>query len=179
MNNTNSIFIFIYKSILFVSLIFLILSFFLSGQVQVGSQIAGYSSLILSVLMIIIILISMYYRVIKDAGVLSTMKTMITLIGAPLLLLGILGFSLYLVIAYYNIIVNGRISNGYYVFSYITTFLILLVSYLLYSNINSPEFEKTGRVPSTQNAFAYLISLVALSSTMIVSTILRYFTTDG
>jgi hypothetical protein len=175
----NNIFIFMYKSILFVSVIFLILSFFLSGHGQVGSLIAGYSSLILSIIMIIIMLVTISYKVVKDAGILSTMKTIFTSIGSPLLILAILGFSLYLVITYYNIIVNDRVANGYYVFSYITTFLILLVSYLLYSNINSPEFEKSGRLPSTQNAFAYLISLVALSSTMIVSTILRYFTTDG
>ena len=175
----NKIYIFTYKSILFVSLIFLILSFFLSGQVQVGALIAGYSMLILSMLIVIIMLVTISYKIIKDAGLFSTMKTLLTLVGSPLLLLAILGFSLYLVISYYNIIVDERVSNGYYVFSHITTFLILLVSYLLYSNINSPEFEKTGKLPSTQNAFAYLISLVALSSTMIVSTILRYFTTDG
>jgi hypothetical protein len=175
----NNLFIFMYKSILFVSVIFLILSFFLSGQVQIGAMIAGYSTLILSIIMIVILLVNISYKVIKDAGILSTMKTIFTLIGSPLLILAILGFSLYLIIVYYNIIVKDRVANGYYVFSYITTFLILLVSYLLYSNINSPEFEKTGRLPPTQNAFAYLISLVALSSTMIVSTILRYFTTDG
>jgi hypothetical protein len=175
----NNLFIFMYKSILFVSVIFLILSFFLSGDGQVGSLIAGYSSLILSIIMIVIMLVTVSYKLIKDAGIFTTMKTIFTLIGSPLLILAILGFSLYLVITYYNIIVKDRVASGYYVFSYITTFLILIVSYLLYSNINSPEFEKTGRLPSTQNAFAYLISLVALSSTMIVSNILRYFTTDG
>jgi hypothetical protein len=155
------------------------MSFFLSGGVQIGSLIAGYSMLILSMLMIIIILVSGSYNMVKDSGILSTMKTIMPLVGSPLLLLGILGFSLYLVITYYNIIVNQRVSNGYYVFTYISTFLILLVSYLLYGNINTPEFAKTGKIPSTQNAFAYLISLVALFSTLIVSTILRYFTTDG
>lgn len=175
----NNLYIYVYKSVLFVSLILLLLSFFLSGQVQIGSLIAGYSMLILSMLMITVILVVGSYNIVKDSGILSTMKTILPMIGSPLFLLGILGFSLYLVITYYNIIVNERVSNSYYVFTYISTFLILLVSYLLYSNLNTPEFTKTGKLPSTQNAFAYLISLVALSSTMIVSTILRYFTTDG
>lgn len=168
----------IYKGLIFASVICFLLTFFFTGQTYFGSIIAGYSTLILGVLMIIIILINGILD--KNPEFNFPVLLEILRVGGPfLLMLAIIGFILYLVIENKNRILDNHVSNGYYNFSNIVIILILVQTYLIYSNINTDKFETTGRISKVTINLLYLLGVLTGMCSLILFTILRYFITDG
>ncbi len=82
-------------------------------------------------------------------------------------------------ITYKTNIINDRVSKGYYSFSNIAIVLFLIQIYLVYGNINNETFEKTGNLPRITSNMLMLIGILTLMCSLILFTILRYFTTDG
>lgn len=82
-------------------------------------------------------------------------------------------------IKYKSIILDNHVSGGYNSFSNINVILILLQLYIVYTNINTDSFEKTGKISKVTSSVIYLLSILTGISSIIIYTILKYFTTDG
>jgi hypothetical protein len=97
--------------------------------------------------------------------------------GPFLFLLMIIGFMLYIIINYQTIIISGNISNNYYLFTNIVTVLIMLQVYVIYLNIDNLNTQ--GKINKVTSGLLYLLVILTSISSIIVFTILKYFTTDG
>ena len=145
----------IYKAFIISAIISFVIGFFSEGKVSLGSYITGYSVLILGIMMILLTA------------------------GPFLLMLGVIAFILYLMITYKSIILQGHVANGYHSFSNINIILILIQLYIVYTNISSDSFEKTGKMSKVTSSMVYLLGVLSTITSIILYTILRYFTTDG
>lgn len=171
----------IYTSILFVSIILFIISFFVSGTSKLACSIAGYSCISITILMVLGFSLNNLSRI-ANATNLSNwnfIQRLLTVSGPFILLLGIIGYSLYLLINYQSRITNGHVTNEYSTFSTISIVLMLLEMYTFYSSMNSELFKNSGRIPKISYSIMYLIGVINVVCVMILGTILKYFTTDG
>jgi hypothetical protein len=170
----------VYKAFILGTIISFIISVSTSGVTSYNSSIAGYSILILAIMMILTMLIT---KVLKTTTPnLSTMQIilpMLSQLGPFLLMLAIIAFILYLIVNYKSPILENHISQNYHTFSNITIILILVQLFIVYKNIFTKEFESSGKLSKTTSASLYLVGLLSLTSTSIIYIILKYFRTDG
>jgi hypothetical protein len=169
----------IYKSLIIASVISFIIYYFSSGNVSLGALISGYSVLTLSILMILYIILFNLLQATQNQGFFQSMLTMITACGPFLLMLFIIGFTLYSIIKYKNRILLGHVSNGYTIFSNITVLMILLQVYLVYNNINTDKFETTKKLSKITTSILYLYGVITAISSITLFTILNNFSADG
>jgi hypothetical protein len=169
----------VYKAFIAASIISFLISFFSSGTVSYGSTLAGYCLVILSVMLILIILFNSILKMTAHTSMFQTFITILMTTGPFLLMLGTIGFLMYLTIFYMNPIIEKHVSPGYYNFSNITIVLILLQIYLIYQNMNDANFQQTGKISKITSGLLYLLGLLTLSCSLILFTILKYFRTDG
>jgi hypothetical protein len=169
----------IYKGFIITSVIAFVIAFFSQGEVSLGAYIAGYSVLILAITMILIILINNIFRVTKDQSTLKLILSIILTTGPFLLMLGVIGFILYLMITYKNNIISGHVSSGYNSFSNIVSLLLFIQLYIVYTNISTQSFESTGKISPLTSSIIYLLCVLSGICSVILFTILKYFTTDG
>ena len=169
----------IYKGFIIAGVIAFIIGFFSQGEVSLGAYIAGYSVLILAITMILIILINNIFRVTKDESTLKLILSIILTTGPFLLMLGVIGFILYLMITYKNNIISGHVSSGYNSFSNIVSLLLFIQLYIVYTNISTQSFESTGKISPLTSSIIYLLCVLSGICSVILFTILKYFTTDG
>ena len=169
----------IYKSLIIASVISFIIYYFSSGNVSLGALISGYSVLTLSIMMILYIVLFNLLQVNQNQGFFQTMLTMITSCGPFLLMLFIIGFTLYSIIKYKNRILLGHVSNGYTIFSNITVLMILLQVYLVYNNINTDKFETTKKLSKITTSILYLYGVITAITSITLFTILNNFSADG
>ena len=80
---------------------------------------------------------------------------------------------------YKNNIIAEHVSYGYYSFSNIAIILLLIQLYIVYTNISTDSFEKTGKMPKVTSGIIYLFGILTAICSIILFTILKYFTTDG
>lgn len=173
----NNFYASIYKAFIYAGLIAFIIGFFTDSKTSLGAYIAGYSVLILAILMILVILFS---NIIKSGQNNSSVIYSIIFTSGPfLLILGIISFVLYLLINYKNNIIDGKVSPSYSSFSNIIILLLFLQFYMIYTNTNSENFEATGKLPKVQVSIIYLISVITSICSIILYTILKYYSTDG
>ena len=176
----------IYKAFIISAIISFVIGFFSEGNVSLGSYITGYSVLILGIMMILLILFNSTMRITEGQsnngiyGIYDKILYAILLPAGPfLLMLGVIAFILYLMIKYKPIILQDHVANGYHSFSNITVILILIQLYIVYTNITSDSFEKTGKISKVTSSLIYLLGVLSAISSIILYTILKYFTTDG
>jgi hypothetical protein len=169
----------IYKGFIIAGVISFIIAFFSQGEISLGAYIAGYAVLILAIIMILIILLNNIFRVTKDESTLKLILSIILTTGPFLLMLGVIGFILYLMITYKNNIIAGHVSSGYNSFSNIVSLLLFIQLYIVYTNISTETFESTGKISPLTSSIIYLLSVLSGICSVILFTILKYFTTDG
>ena len=169
----------IYKAFIISAIISFVIGFFSEGKVSLGSYITGYSVLILGIMMILLILFNSIMKITEGQTILQILYTILLTAGPFLLMLGVIGFILYLMITYKSIILQGHVANGYHSFSNINIILILIQLYIVYTNISSDSFEKTGKMSKVTSSMVYLLGVLSTITSIILYTILRYFTTDG
>jgi hypothetical protein len=169
----------IYKSLIIASVISFIIYYFSSGNVSLGALISGYSVLTLSILMILYIILFNLLQATQNQGFFQSILTMITACGPFLLMLFVIGFTLYSIIKYKNRILLGRVSNGYATFSNITILMTLLQVYLVYTNINTDKFETTKKLSKITTSILYLYGVITAISSITLFTILNNFSADG
>jgi len=171
----------IYSALILVSIILFFVTFFTSGVSKIACSITAYSCMATSILMILGF--SLYnLNIISDEANYSNYNYFLNLLmvsGPFILLLGIIGFSLYLLIVYQNRISNGHVANEYTSFSTISIILTLLEIYIFYEAMSSKQFITTGKLPKLSYSIMYLIGVINVVSVMIMAIILKYFITDG
>lgn len=169
----------VYKAFIISAIISFIIGFFSEGDVSLGAYITGYSVLILGIMMILLILFNSIMKITQDQSVLQILYTILITAGPFLLMLGVIAFILYLIIKYKTIILDNNVSSSYNSFSNINILLILVQLYFVYINITSDSFEKTGKISKVTSSIIYLLGVLSAISSIILYTILKYFTTDG
>ena len=169
----------IYKAFIISAIISFVIGFFSEGKVSLGSYITGYSVLILGIMMILLILFNSIMKITEGQSIFQILYTILLTAGPFLLMLGVIAFILYLMITYKSIILEGHVANGYHSFSNINIILILIQLYIVYTNISSDSFEKTGKMSKVTSSMVYLLGVLSAITSIILYTILRYFTTDG
>jgi hypothetical protein len=169
----------IYKSLIIASVISFIIYFFSSGSVSLGAMISGYSVLTLSIIMILYIILFNTMQLNNNENFFTTLLNVMTICGPFLLMLGVIGFILYLVIFYKNRILLGRVSNSYTIFINMNIIMILLQVYLVYNSINTEKFEKTKTLSSMTSSVLYLFGVISAISSLTLFTILNKFSADG
>ena len=169
----------IYKAFIISAIISFVIGFFSEGNVSLGSYITGYSVLILGIMMILLILFNSIMKITEGQSIFQILYTILLTAGPFLLMLGVIAFILYLMITYKSIILQGHVANGYHSFSNINIILILIQLYIVYTNISSDSFEKTGKMSKVTSSMVYLLGVLSAITSIILYTILRYFTTDG
>ena len=169
----------IYKAFIISAIISFVIGFFSEGNVSLGSYITGYSVLILGIMMILLILFNSIMKITEGQSIFQILYTILLTAGPFLLMLGVIAFILYLMITYKSIILQGHVANGYHSFSNINIILILIQLYIVYTNISSDSFEKTGKMSKVTSSMVYLLGVLSTITSIILYTILRYFTTDG
>ena len=169
----------IYKACIITAVIAFIIGIFTQSQTSLGAYISGYSVLIFGIMMILVILIYNVLSGNQGASSLQTLYSIMLTAGPFILILAIIGFVLYLLINYRNLIISGNIAPGYNSFNTIITMLIFIQLYLVYNNISSDRFQTTGKISRVTSSFIYLLGVITAICSIILYTILKYFTTDG
>lgn len=169
----------LYKACIWVSLIMFIIGFITQSDTSLGAFIAGYSVLTLGILMILVILFANVLRVTEEASLWRTIFAMAMTSGPFILILGVVSIMLYLFIFYKQRIIDGHIAPGFNTFSGIVSVLLFMQMFILYNSISSERFEATGKLPRLTSALAYLLNVLTGISTVILFTILKYYSTDG
>ena len=169
----------VYKAFIFAGVIAFILGFFTNNKTSLGAYIAGYSVYILAILMILVILLSNLLRVTVNDSTFSQIYSIFTVTGPFILILAVISFVLYLLIRYKDNIVSGHVASGYNSFSNIIIMLLFIQFYLVYSTISSEKFQSTGKMSKVVSSSIYLLGVISAICSIILYTILKYYTTDG
>jgi len=167
-----------YNALLLAAVILFLIAFGTTGDINIGTSISAYSLLILSVFMILVLVVNKTLSSEPDVSGFQSMMDALRSAGPLFLILGVICFVLYLLIYYKDDILGNRVSNSYYTFSNITTIILLMQVYLLYTNMNVKEGFK-GQISKVVSGSLLIIGLFSLMSSLILYTILRYYTTDG
>jgi hypothetical protein len=169
----------VYKACIFASVVAFIIGFFTESQLALGAYIAGYSVLTLGIMMILIILFNNVLRFSSNASSFQILYSILMSSGPFLLMLAVISFVLYLLINYKNSIIAGNVAPSYNSFSNIIVMLLLLQVYLVYTNISTDSFESNGKISKVTSSFVYLLGVLTAICSIILSTILKYYSTDG
>jgi hypothetical protein len=169
----------IYKACIISSLISFIIGFFMSPENGLGAYIAGYSVLTLGILMILIILFNNVLRTSSNGSSIQILYSIFMTSGPFILMLGVISFVLYLLIKYKDNIVAGHVAPSYNSFSNIVVLLLLLQIYLIYTNISTESFEINGKISKVTSSIVYLLGILTAICSIILNTILKYYSTDG
>jgi len=169
----------VYKGFIITAIISFVIGMFSEGNVSLGAYITGYSILILGIMMILLILFNSIMKITEGQSILQILYIILLTAGPFILMLLVIAFILYLMISYKTNILDNHVSSGYNSFSNINIILILVQLYIVYTNITSDSFEKTGKISKVTSSMIYLLSVLTAISSIILYTILKYFTTDG
>lgn len=154
----------IFKGFMFASVISFIISLFTSGKTSYGAELAGYSTIILAIFLILLILF-------QNKSLISS--------SCFILLLTVIGFIMYSIITYQDNIINEHVAPYFKTFTSISILLIMIQTYIMYSSIFNDKFEKTNTISKINTYLMYLLSLITLICSLIIFVILKYYTTDG
>jgi hypothetical protein len=167
----------VYNSLIISSIISFIIGYFTEKTVSFSAYMIGYSVLTLAIMMILIILINNLKT--QNQSALQILYNILLTCGPFILILFVIVF-ITIIMGYYNkIIIDEHISKSYHSFSNILIFLLLIQVYILYTNISNPNFESTGKLSKVTSSIICLIGVLTLICSVIIFTILKYFTTDG
>lgn len=169
----------LYKACILGAMVAFLVGLFTNSETSYGSYVAGYSVLILGILIILVILFSNIMKFNGNSPMTTVLLSILNSAGPFLLILGIISFILYLLIKYKNNIINGNVSPGYNSFSNIIIILLFLQLYLVYSNITKDSFQESGKISKITSSLMYLIGTITTICSVILYTILKYYSTDG
>lgn len=170
-----------YKSCIFASIMSFLLYMFLPVNLTLGSLKAGYSLLMIGIFLILLFMIRNLMIHLNNAESIITRIFKIVSASAPMvLMLGVIIFMLLMITNYGNRIAENRISDSFYKFTNISVILLLIQVYTLYSSVdNDKRFDATGQMSKLSSSMLYLFGLLTLICSLVIFTILKYFTTDG
>jgi len=169
----------VYKGFLVTSIFVLLFSFGFTGETKFNATLAGYSLLIISISLIIIIIL---YNVAKNSQSQTGMGAILNILmnaGPYIIMLFIICVIFSILITYKSEIVAGTVSAGYTSFSNISLVLFMTQIYILYTVMESDKYQATGKLPRITSGIIYLLDILEGLCAIILFIILKYFTTDG
>lgn len=169
----------IYKAFILAGVISFILGFFVQQKTALGAYMAGYSVLVLAILMILIILFNKILITSGNDTTYQTMYTILTTTSPFILLLGIMTFILYLLVSYQTNILDGKTPSGYNLYSSIIVCLLLIQLFLVYRNLGNEVFETTGKLPKAASSAIIFMGTITTICSIMLYRILKYYSTDG
>lgn len=175
----NKFFSLIYKAFMLASAICFIISFSTSGMSSFGATMAGYGMLIMAVFLILLNLVQTSLAGLTGKSIFYSMLIIIMTVGPFFLLLGTVGFLMYLLITYKTPILADQVPPYYAVFNRITLAFLLLQLFIAYYYMNTPEYQKTNKMSKIGSALMYLFGVFALTGSLGIYVALTYFRTDG
>ena len=156
-----------------------LLLFITSGSTSIGGILAGYSFIGIGLLLTL----SYTIKLINDSS--SESKSWFGVISPFILILSVIGYSIYLVVTYQNKIKSGHISQGYYNFSNISIVLILVQLMLFYSssssqtaNDSSKEGKGGMKIDRVFSMLLFFIGILNIVTVITIGIILALFNTD-
>jgi len=168
----------IYRGLIFVGVILSVISLSTNSVENANLSISSYTFITCGVVLIVGFLINKIMNRPNSAST-SFFSAFFNNVGPFILLMGILVFTLYLIITFKDKINNGNTSEGYNLFSKLSLAFILIQLYITYNGMQKQSFKETSSLPKIYSSFAYLIGAINLSIVIILSCILNYFSTDG
>jgi len=169
----------IYKSLIYAGMTAFIIGTFTNSETSLGAYISGYSVFTLGIMMILVILFSNILKINQNESMLRIVYEIILGGGPFILILAVISFILYQLINYKDNIISGQVAPGYNSFSNIIVMLLLIQFYIVNSNINTEKFELTGKISKVTTSIIYLLGVLTAICSIILYTILNYFSTDG
>jgi hypothetical protein len=169
----------IYKSFIYAGIIAFIIGSFTESKTSLGAFISGYSVFILGIMMILVILFSNVLKANQNQSIWRILTEILLVSGPFILILGVISFILFQLITYKDNIIAGEIAPGYNSFSNIIVMLLIIQFYLVNTNLNTEKFELTGKISKVSSSILYLLGVVTAICSIILYTILKYFSTDG
>ena len=169
----------VYKACIIAGIISFLLGFFTTSGTSLGAFIAGYSVIILAILMILIFSVNNILIIDEDDSILHFLYSILTITGPFIFILSIITFVLYLLIKYKNSILDENIAPGYNSYSNVIVILSLIQIYLVYRNITTDKFDTTGKLSIVTSSIVYLIGTITAIHSLMLYRILEYYSTDG
>jgi hypothetical protein len=169
----------VYEAFIVSCIVAFIIAFFTEGQTSLGAYIAGYSILILALMMILLVL---FNRIMGSPSNDTSFQILIRLImtSSPfLIMLGIVIFLFYLIIVYQKRIIEKTISSSYFSFNNIAIILLFIQLYMVYKILLDNQFQITGKMSRLNSSLLLLLSTLIFICSTIIYIILKYYTTDG
>lgn len=167
-----------YKASLFAGILCICIGMLTQNDTSFGATLAGYSLFAMTLMLLLINVFSVILSK-NTTSVQQTGYLIMSTAGPFMLLLGVIGFVLYLMIYYKVHIIEGTTAPSYQTFSQILVALIIAQFYLIYSAIFSPIFQSTGKLPRISSTGILLMGVLSAISTIVMYTALVYFSTDG
>jgi hypothetical protein len=164
----------LYRSLLISSFITFIVYSIYTGANSLRALIAGFVLLLFAVLMI---LYSLAYIVLNETRNGSTFQILSALqanTGPFILTACVIIFVIKSLIEYFDKIATGRVSPGFNTFSNILIILSFMQIYIIF---NSIQLDK--KISNILSGAIYLIGILSGICSLIIYTILTYYTTDG
>lgn len=162
------------KALINAGCIVFFIGMFSTGSNSINCFLSGYITLSIAMMMILIQVLNN----LQTKKTETSIGTLLINLCPFILLLGVTASLFYLTFINKDIIIEGRVSSGYNVFSNIVTILILIQMYIIYSEVSNKSFQEKGVSNVTMTTILVLGVLSAIA-TNILRTILKYFTTDG
>jgi hypothetical protein len=168
----------VYNGLIFVGVVLSIIALFIDSRTNANLYISSYTFMSAGITLIIGFLIHKILKSNNSYGG-DFFSTFFSNVGPFILLIGILGFMLYLVISFKNKIDSGTLSDSYGLFSKLSVAFILIQLYITHYGMQNSNFKETGSIPKLYTSFSYLVGVINIFIISILATILYYFSTDG
>ena len=182
-------FSYIINNLYFLALVGLIIKLFLTTDTTsdgssgpASASIWGYSLMACSVLGMLIVtyaLNSNANMVNWKEGNVKFVKNIFTNSILPVLMLGILAWLITLNATYFKEINEGKIASEYSLYNNLSTFLIIIQLGLLFRYLSLTNENTNSKQISFYRVLSYLVTLGNLMSIIVLTIILKYFSTDG
>jgi hypothetical protein len=178
----------VYEGLIYASMVAFFIGFFTNGEASLGAYIAGYIVLGFGILMILLIIVKNILKSHnKEISAKTTDMTQTSFIiastviinaGPFLFILFIISVLLYLLTTYKNKIIEGNISPSYGTFSNLIAIVLLLLLYIIHTNITTEDFKNKGAFSLETSTVVYFLSILLWICTSIIYIVLYYYTTD-
>jgi hypothetical protein len=169
----------IYKACIIAGIISFVLGLFTTSGTSLGAFIAGYSVVILAILLILIVSVNTILTINGNDSISEFLSSVLITNGPFLFILSIITFVLSLLIKYQSNIIDDNTAPGYNSYSNIIVILSIIQLCLIYRNITNEKFNTTGKLSAITSSLIYLIGVITAMNSIMLYRILEYYSTDG
>jgi len=173
-----------YISLITVGVILLLATIGSTSMNNLSGSIAGYSLVGAGILLLISYLLYGIFANKNEQSILlknnrTSIMSAIYTTGPFFVVLGIISYSLYLLIKYKDRISQGNVAPGYQSFTIASIILILIQIGLFYIGTQKEGFKKTSRLDRVYSMLLYLIGIINIVIVITLYIILNFYSTDG